>query len=205
MSPSDYICVYFLGGCKRMLCHSDNFSHRVWRHFFFSLTGLAKDPDLGTRDGNVVLVNNDPNGDPPSVQHAYSPAQVHVGKGKDTQVQRGGSRQDVSQKTGKRGLHTMSQRAEAGTRKAENKKRREKAGLFNHLLTFCRVYLTCFRFMYSIFHPGCPESEDTHCQITIALSSKMLWSVLYTVFKPAKMQISQVLLFILMCKFVFWM
>lgn len=170
MSPSVCICV-FLGG-KRMLCHSDNFSHRVWRHFF-SLTGLAEDPYLGTSDGDVVLVNNDSNGDAPSVQHAYSPAQVHVGKGKYTQVQRGGSRQDVSQKAGKRGLHTMSQQAEAGTGKAENKKRREKADLFNHLLTFCSVYLTFLQFIYSVFHPGCPESEDTRCQITIALFSNM--------------------------------
>ena len=49
-----------------------------------SLTGLAEDPDLGTSDGDVVLVREDSDDDAPAMQREYGPAQVHVGKGKDT-------------------------------------------------------------------------------------------------------------------------
>lgn len=74
-----------------------------------SLTGPAEDPYLGASDAGVVLVRKDSNSDTPAVQREYGPAQFHVGKRKDTQVQRGGGRQDVSEKTGERCLYTMRQ------------------------------------------------------------------------------------------------
>lgn len=91
-----------------------------------SLTGPAEDPYLGASDAGVVLVREDSNGDTPAMQREYGPAQLHVGKCKDTQVQRGGSRQDVSEKTGERGLYTMRQGAETGTGKAQNKRRAQR-------------------------------------------------------------------------------
>ncbi len=77
-----------------------------------SLTSLAKDPYLGASDGSVVLVGEDSDGDALLMKRQYSPAQVHVGKGKDTQVQRGGGRKEVLEKTGEGGLYTMGQGAE---------------------------------------------------------------------------------------------
>ena len=69
-----------------------------------SLTSLAEDPYLGASDGRVVLVSKDSDGHAFAVQQPYSPAQIHVGKGKNTQVQRAGRRQDAAEKTGKRRL-----------------------------------------------------------------------------------------------------
>lgn len=57
------------------------------------------------------------------MQCKYSPAQIHVGEGKDTQVQGGAGRKDVSEKTGERGLYAMRQGAETGTERTENKRK----------------------------------------------------------------------------------
>lgn len=89
----------------------------------FSLfTGAAEDPDLGARDGSVVLVGEDSHGDASTVERQHGPAQVHVGEGKHAQVQGGGSRQDVSEETGERGLDAVAQRAQAGTSKSRGGK-----------------------------------------------------------------------------------
>lgn len=71
------------------------------------------------------------------MQRQHSPAQVHVGEGKDAQVQRRGGRQDVAQKTGERGLDAMRQRAVTGNGRAETK---ENKSLLYHLLIFHRAH-----------------------------------------------------------------
>lgn len=84
-------------------------------------TGTAENPSLGARDGSVVLVGKDSHSDASLVEREQGPAQVHVGEGKHAQVQSGGSRQDVSEETGERGLNTVRQQAETGTGEGEEK------------------------------------------------------------------------------------
>lgn len=64
-----------------------------------------------------------------------------------------------------------------------NWKSRNQNNLFYHLHAF-------FPFIYSTSHPGCPESEETNCQVTIALFSREM--LLWTVFKLAQMLIAPV-------------
>lgn len=78
-------------------------------------TSLAQEPNLGARDDSVVLVREDAHSDASPVKRDHGPAQVHVGESEDAQVQSGGSRQDVSEETGERRLHTVRQRAQTGT------------------------------------------------------------------------------------------
>lgn len=87
-----------------------------------SLTRLAQGSDLGASDDRVIVVHQDSNGDLPSVQVHNSPAQVHVGKRKQTQVQRGGRWQDEVEKTGEGRLDTMRQWAATGAESTPPKK-----------------------------------------------------------------------------------
>ncbi|TNN83668.1 hypothetical protein EYF80_006186 [Liparis tanakae] len=69
------------------------------------IPGGSRDPYLGARNGDVVSVGEDADDDAPGVQRQHRPAQVVVGEGEDTQVQRGDGGQDTAEKTGQRGLH----------------------------------------------------------------------------------------------------
>lgn len=82
---------------------------------FLFFTSLAEEPNLGARDGSVVLVREDAHSDASPVEREHGPTQVHVGESEHAQVQSGGSRQDVSEETGERRLHTVRQRAQTGT------------------------------------------------------------------------------------------
>lgn len=100
-------------------------------------TSPAQEPNLGARDGGVVLVREDSHGDAPLVEREHGPAQAHVGEGKHTQVQSAGRRQDVSEEAGERGLDTVRQRAHAGAGGGEEKRKQEMSLPLYHLVVGC--------------------------------------------------------------------
>lgn len=87
-----------------------------------SLTGPKEDRYLGSTEGDILLLDEDPDGNAPAAQGEHGPAQVRVCKCKHAHVQRGGSRQDVSEKMVYGGLLAMRQRAETGTGEADKRK-----------------------------------------------------------------------------------
>lgn len=97
-----------------------------------SLTSPKEDRYLRAADGDVLLLDEDPDGDAPAVQGDHGPAHVRVCECKHAHVQRGGSGQDVSEKMVHGRLLAVSQWADTGTGGAGG----EEMNLF-HLTAVC--------------------------------------------------------------------
>lgn len=93
-----------------------------------ALTSPEEDGYLRAAHADVLLLDEDSDGDAPAAQGEHGPAQVRVCEGENTHVQRGGSGQDVSEKMVHGRLLAMNQWAETGTGGAE----REKILFFCH-------------------------------------------------------------------------